>query len=182
MKDPQTAYFFRKFYGNVIKWWFVAYNTDAIKIWPSKAEEEAARLKEEEEKERLLQEKEEKEGLLLENTPNNETTDVADDAYNATTGSYSGLYGQGPMDDDTQSMLDQIMHQSSSQTNIDFLLGNASNTPDASSVQLPPEQDEIIKEANLIYERLLREAKEDEERKAAEIEAVKRAAEAGIYT
>ncbi|MBQ6993746.1 MAG: hypothetical protein IJN64_04500 [Lachnospiraceae bacterium] len=183
MKDPQTAYFFRKFYGNVIKWWFVAYNTDAVKIWPSKAEEEAARLKEEEEeKERLLQEKEEKEGLLLENTPNNETTDVADDAYNATTGSYSGLYGQGPMDDDTQSMLDQIMHQSSSQTNIDFLLGNASNTPDASSVQLPPEQDEIIKEANLIYERLLREAKEDEERKAAEIEAVKRAAEAGIYT
>lgn len=182
MKDPQTAYFFRKFYGNVIKWWFVTYNTDAVKIWPSKAEEEAARLKEEEEKERLLQEKEEKEGLLLENTPNNETTDVADDAYNATTGSYSGLYGQGPMDEDTQSMLDQIMQKSSSQTNIDFLLGNASNESDDSTVPLPPEQDEVIREANLIYERLLREAKEDEERKAAEIEAVKRAAEAGLYS
>ena len=164
MKDPQTAYFFRKFYGNVIKWWFVAYNTDAVKIWPSKAEEEAARLKEEEEKERLL----------LENTQNNETSDIPDDSYNATTGSYSGLYGQGPVDDDTQSILDQIMHNSSSQTNIDFLLGNTSANINTSTVPLPPEQDEIIKEANLIYERLLREAKEDEERKAAEIEAAKR--------
>lgn len=182
MKDPQTAYFFRKFYGNVIKWWFVAYNTDAVKIWPSKAEEEAARLKEEEE--RLLLE-EEQERLLLENMQNNEASDIDDGSYNATTGSYSGLYGQGPVDDNTQSMLDQIMQKSSSQTNIDFLLENASDSSsvtDDSDVSLPPEQDEIIREANLIYERLLREAKEDEERKAAEIEAVKRAAEAGLFS
>lgn len=161
MKDPQTAYFFKKFYGNVIKWWFVSYNTDAIKIWPSKAEEEAARIKEEEEKELLLLES------AQEETP--------DESYNATTGSYSGLYGQGPMDDVTQSMLDEIMHQSSSQTSIDSLLQSSAETSD---VILPPEQEEIIKEANIIYERLLREAKEDEERKAAEIEAVKRAVEA----
>ena len=162
MKDPQTAYFFKKFYGNVIKWWFVSYNTDAIKIWPSKAEEEAARIKEEEERELLLLES------AQEETP--------DESYNATTGSYSGLYGQGPMDDVTQSMLDEIMHQSSSQTSIDSLLQSSAETSD---VILPPEQDEIIKEANIIYERLLREAKEDEERKAAEIEAVKSAIEAG---
>lgn len=161
MKDPQTAYFFKKFYGNVIKWWFVSYNTDAIKIWPSKAEEEAARIKEEEEKELLLLES------AQEETP--------DESYNATTGSYSGLYGQGPMDDVTQSMLDEIMHQSSSQTSIDSLLQSSAQTSD---VILPPEQEEIIKEANIIYERLLREAKEDEERKAAEIEAIKRAVEA----
>ncbi|MBQ6786824.1 MAG: hypothetical protein IJO85_03785 [Lachnospiraceae bacterium] len=161
MKDPQTAYFFKKFYGNVIKWWFVSYNTDAIKIWPSKAEEEAARIKEEEEKELLLLES------AQEETP--------DESYNATTGSYSGLYGQGPMDDVTQSMLDEIMHQSSSQTSIDSLLQSSAETSD---VILPPEQEEIIKEANIIYERLLREAKEDEERKAAEIEALKRAVEA----
>lgn len=162
MKDPQTAYFFKKFYGNVIKWWFVSYNTDAIKIWPSKAEEEAARIKEEEERELLLLES------AQEETP--------DESYNATTGSYSGLYGQGPMDDVTQSMLDKIIHQSSSQTSIDSLLQSSAETSD---VILPPEQDEIIKEANIIYERLLREAKEDEERKATEIEAVKRAVEAG---
>ncbi len=161
MKDPQTAYFFKKFYGNVIKWWFVSYNTDAIKIWPSKAEEEAARIKEEEERELLLLES------AQEETP--------DESYNATTGSYSGLYGQGPMDDVTQSMLDAIMHQSSSQTSIDSLLQSSAESSD---VILPPEQDEIIKEANIIYERLLHEAKEDEERKAAEIEAVKRAVEA----
>ncbi len=161
MKDPQTAYFFKKFYGNVIKWWFVSYNTDAIKIWPSKAEEEAARIKEEEERELLLLES------AQEETP--------DESYNATTGSYSGLYGQGPMDDVTQSMLDAIMHQSSSQTSIDSLLQSSAESSD---VILPPEQDEIIKEANIIYERLLHEAKEDGERKAAEIEAVKRAVEA----
>lgn len=44
-------------------------------------------------------------------------------------------------------------------------------------VILPPEQDEIIKEANAIYERLLREAAEDEARKQAEIEAVRKQVE-----
>lgn len=160
MMDPQTAYFFKKFYRNIIKWWFVDYNPDVKKIWPSKAEEEAALQKEEEER------------LLLEA----ELEASADDSYNETTGSYSGLYGQGPMDDNTQFMLDEIMHRSSSQTSIDSIVQNSSNYTD---VVLPPEQDEIIKEANVIYERLLREAKEDEDRKAAEIEAIKRAVEAG---
>ncbi len=36
----------------------------------------------------------------------------------------------------------------------------------------PPEQDKIIREANAIYERLLREAAEDEAKKQAEIDAV----------
>lgn len=144
MMDPQTAYFFKKFYRNVIKWWFVTYNPNAFKVWPSQAEKEAAQDEE-----------------------------PPDESYNATTGSYSGLYGQQPIDSDTQSLLDEIMHESSSQTVIDSLVEKSSD------VILPPEQEDIIKEANLIYERLMREAKEDEERKAAEIEAIKREAEAG---
>lgn len=159
MMDPQTAYFFKKFYRNIIKWWFVDYNPDVKKIWPSKAEEEAARQKEEEEHSLL-----------------DADLETSADFYNETTGSYSGLYGQGPMDDDTQSMLDEIMQRSNSQTSIDSMIQNSSEYTD---VVLPPEQDEIIKEANVIYERLLREAKEDEERKAAEIEAVKRTMESG---
>ena len=43
-------------------------------------------------------------------------------------------------------------------------------------VVLPPEQEDIINEANAIYERLMREAAEDEARKAAEIEAAKQVA------
>lgn len=144
MMDPQTAYFFKKFYRNVIKWWFVTYNPNAFKVWPSQAEKEAAQDEE-----------------------------LPDESYNATTGSYSGLYGQQPINADTQSLLDEIMYESSSQTAIDSLLKNSSD------VILPPEQEDIIKEANLIYERLMREAKEDEERKAAEIEAIKREVEAG---
>ncbi len=42
---------------------------------------------------------------------------------------------------------------------------------------IPPEQDEIVKEANEIYERLLREAAEDEERKQAEIDEMRRQAD-----
>lgn len=167
MMDPQTAYYFKKFYRNIIKWWFVDYNPDVKKIWPSKAEEEAARLKEEEEL------------LLLEETQ----TASMEDAYNETTGSYSGLYGQGPMDDDTQYMLDQIMTQNNKQGSIDSMLKNSSDyssvySSEYSDVILPPEQNEIIQEANAIYERLLREAQEDEDRKSAEIEAIKRSLEA----
>lgn len=179
MMDPNTAYFFKKFYRNIIKWWFVIYNPDAKKIWPSKKEEEEARKKEEEELAAI------EEAKAKEAPPQEDAQQpIEDEAYNETTGSYSGLYGKGPMDDDTQSMLDQIMSISSSQNSIDALLhsssGDTSNAAPASvsDVVLPPEQDEIIREANAIYERLLREAKEDEERKAAEIEAVKKAMEA----
>lgn len=147
MMDPQTAYFFKKFYRNIIKWWFVTYNPNAFKVWPSQAEKEAAQ----------------------DNEP-------PDESYNAATGSYSGLYGQEPVDADTQSLLNEILHESSSQTSIDSLVRSSAA---ASDVILPPEQEDVIKEANLIYERLMREAKEDEERKAAEIEAIKREVEAG---
>ena len=67
------------------------------------------------------------------------------------------------------------MNKSSSQSSIDSILNTSEITP-ATDVTLPPEQDEIIKEANDIYQRLLREAKEDEDRKKKEIEAAKRAA------
>ncbi len=93
----------------------------------------------------------------------------SDDAYNASTGSYSGLYGQKPVDDQTQSTLDEILNASSSQCNIDSLVEAAKSE----DVTLPPEQDKIIREANAIYERLLREAAEDEAKKQAEIDAVK---------
>ena len=46
---------------------------------------------------------------------------------------------------------------------------------------LPPEQEAIINEANAIYERLMREAAEDEAKKNAEIEAAREvAAAAGL--
>lgn len=180
MMDPNTAYFFKKFYRNIIKWWFVIYNPDAKKIWPSKKEEEEARKKEEEELAAI------EEAKAKEASPKEDAQQpIEDEAYNETTGSYSGLYGKGPVDDDTQSMLDQIMSGSSSQNSIDaFLQGSSEQTSkgdkeSTSDVVLPPEQDEIIREANAIYERLLREAREDEEKRAAEVEALKKAMEAG---
>lgn len=149
MMDPATAYFLKKYYPHVIKWWLVAYNPEVFRVWPSKAEKEEALKIEEKEKR-----------LAIEAKPN-------DDAYNATTGSYSGLYGKGPVDAQTQEALDAILHQSNNQNTVDSLLAN---NPD---VVLPPEQDDIIAEANAIYERLLREAAEDEAKKWAEIEAVR---------
>ena len=163
MKDPKVSYFFKKFYRNIIKWWFVIYNPVAKKIWPSKEEEEAAAMAEEAENAAAEE----------------EDTLIVDDTYNATTGSFSGRYGQKPVDSDTQAALDEIMGRSSSQSSVDFLL-QGNNIPEEkpkntakSDVVLPPEQDAIIQEANAIYERLLREAAEDEAKKQAEIEAAK---------
>ena len=157
-----TAYFFKKYYRNIIKWWFVVYNPDYKKIWPSKEEEEIAHQKELEEEE-IAHQKELEEAACVEQDK------TSDDAFNASTGSYSGLYGQKPVDDKTQSTLDEILNAASSQCNIDSLVA-ASKSDD---VTLPPEQDEIIKEANAIYERLLREAAEDDAKKQAEIEAAR---------
>ena len=154
MTDPATAYFLKKYYHNIIKWWFVAYNPDFKKVWPSKEEEEMAHQKELKE-ERIAHEK--------------ELEDEADETFNAATGSYSGLYGQKPVDDQTQSALDEILNAASSQHNIDSLVV-ATKSGD---VTLPPEQDEIIQEANAIYERLLREAAEDDAKKQAEIDAAR---------
>ena len=97
-------------------------------------------------------------------------------AYNATTGSYSGLYGQKPVDENTQAALDAILNASNNQISVDSLLAGT-GTASCDSLVMPPEQDEIIREANEIYERLLREAAEDEARKQAEIDEMRRQAD-----
>ena len=164
--DPATAYFLKKYYPHVIKWWLVVYNPETVRIWPSKAEkDEALRLE-------AIEAKKNAELLALEDSTSGQERDgnLDDTAYNATTGSYSGLYGQKPVDEDTQAALDAILYASSNQSSVDSLL--ASN-----AVILPPEQDEIVREANEIYERLLREAAEDEARKQAEIDEMRRQAD-----
>jgi hypothetical protein len=149
--DPATSYFLKKYYPHVIKWWLVIYNPEFIRIWPSKEEEDEA----------MRMEAEEKAALELELQD--------DDAYNATTGSYSGLYGQKPVDDATQAALDAIMSASSNQNSVDSLLSN--------NISISEEQQSVIDEANAIYERLLREAAEDEAKKQAQIEEARKAAE-----
>lgn len=156
MMDPATAYFIKKYYPHVIKWWLVSYNPEVFRIWPSKAEKEEALR---------IEAKEKEEQLALEMHSDNNAADAA--AYNATTGSYSGLYGKGPVDAQTKEALDAILNKSNNQNTVDSLLS------DSTTVVLPPEQDYIIEEANAIYERLLREAAEDEAKKWAEINAVR---------
>lgn len=179
--DAATAYFLKKYYPHVIKWWLVSYNPDVFRVWPSKAEKKEA-LK----KERLQLEAEKEKRLSLEaNAASQNANDSIDaSAYNATTGSYSGLYGKGPVDDQTKAALNAILSTSSNQNTVDSLLSGSESGEDASSkkkesndVTLSPEHDDIVKEANAIYERLLREAAEDEARKQAEIEAVRQQVE-----
>lgn len=188
MMDPATAYFLKKYYPHVIKWWLVMYNPEYIRIWPSKAEEDEALRLEAEEQKQLADHHALPDTNDSEDLSDGIVYDAIDDAaFNATTGSYSGLYGQKPVDADTQAALDAIMNISSNQNNIDFLLsgGNLTSGPAyvmdsgtaANDVIIPPEQDEIIAEANAIYERLLREAAEDEARKQAEIEEARKQAE-----
>lgn len=189
MTDVATACFFKRYYPHVIKWWLVTYNPEVFRIWPSPAEKEEA-LRIEAEEERLALEQKENEASA--DMAASDTPQAADSsAYNATTGSYSGLYGQKPVDADTQAALDAILNISSNQNNIDSLIsGGAQNLAPVQSasssscntrdVILPPEHDEIIKEANAIYERLMREAAEDEAKKQAEIEAARREFEASL--
>jgi len=182
MMDPATAYFLKKYYPHVIKWWLVTYNPEIVRIWPSKAEkDEALRLE--------TEKKAAEEALRLETEKKAAEEEVDDSAFNATTGSYSGLYGKKPVDESTQAALDAILNASSNQSSVDSLLaGTTSGSQDLTSslltgaasdncVILPPEQDEIIREANEIYERLLREAAEDEARKQAEIDEMRRQAD-----
>ncbi len=175
--EPATAYFLKKYYPHVIKWWLVVYNPETVKIWPSKAEkEEALRLEAiEAKKEEALQLETAKAGektVEEAGSDSKQDEDIDASAFNATTGSYSGLYGKKPVDEDTQAALDAILNASSSQNSVDSLLAASGN-----EVTLPPEQDEIIREANEIYERLLREASEDEARKQAEIDEMRRQAD-----
>jgi hypothetical protein len=138
----------------------VEYNPEAKRIWPSKVEEEEAlRL----------------EVLSLPDKNGGEENSIDDypvdeSAYNATTGSYSGLYGQRPVDESTQQALDSIMSMSaqSNQLNIDSILASTNSEP----IVMSEEQEAVIAEANEIYERLMREAAEDEAKK---IEAIKAA-------
>jgi len=168
--DVNTACFLKKYYRNVIKWWLVVYNPEVVRIWPSQQEkEEALRLEALEQEEALRLEALEQEQALLECSDDNISDEyIPDDAYNATTGSYSGLYGQKPVDEETQKALDAIMGATNSQNNIDFLLSDNNN----SDITIPPLQDDIINEANAIYERLLQEAADDEAKKRSEVEHI----------
>lgn len=152
------------------------YNPQVFRIWPSEAEREEA-LRFEAEEEALLPPPSEVPEL-----PDYSNTAMLDaSSFNAATGSYSGLYGQKPVDADTQAALDAIMNKSSNQSSIDFLISAGASEPAKpayTDVVLPPEQDDIIREANEIYERLMREAAEDEAKKQAEIEEMKKLAEA----
>jgi hypothetical protein len=154
--DATTSYFLKKYYPHVIKWWLVEYNPEARRVWPSKQEkEEALRL----------------EMAQLPELPAEEEieSDSNSEHYNATTGSYSGLYGQKPVDESTQAALDAILSQSSqsSQNCVDNLLSDNSL---CNEITMSDEQKEVIAEANAIYERLQREAAEDDAKKLAELE------------
>lgn len=169
MMDLATAYFFKRYYPRVIKWWLVSYNPEVFRIWPSKEErEEALRIEAKEKEEEALRIEVKEEPPALET----KADAVDDDAYNATTGSYSGLYGKGPVDKETLEAANAILNNKSSQTTVDFFLTN-NNVTEVTDVILPPEQDDIIREANEIYERLLREAAEDEAKKWAEIDMIR---------
>jgi hypothetical protein len=143
--DATTSYFLKKYYPHVIKWWLVEYNPEVKRVWPSKDEEEEAK------------------------TEVDVEDDIDESAYNATTGSYSGLYGKKPVDESTQLALDAIMNQSaqSSQKSIDSLL---SNDAFCNEMNMSEEQKAVIAEANAIYERLQSEAAADAAKKMAEVE------------
>lgn len=189
--DLKTACFLKNYCRNIIKWWYVVYNPEAVRIWPSQFEkEEALRLEAIEQEEQLkLETDEENEMLglhtedddivLLEASDMGNENDIPDDAYNATTGSYSGLYGQKPVDEETQKALELIMGINNQQNTVDFFLSDSTLDKKSSDIIIPEEQDEIIREANIIYQRLLDEAEEDEAKKRAEIEQTLRLAENG---
>ena len=173
MTNPSVAYFFKRFYQNIIKWWFVVYNPIARRIWPTKAEEEQALEQERLEKENEPEEEIQEESVvatpvMMQSAPQPTPASIINDAtYNATTGAYSGLYGQQPVDSGTQNVLDEILNKNNSQNYIDNYIQDSV----ADAVPVPEDQEAIVAEANAIYERLLREAAEDEAKKQAEIDA-----------
>ena len=165
--DAATAYFLKKYYPHVIKWWLVLYNPEKVRIWPSKKEkEEALRLEAKEAKLLELEAPDKKNDEYNTNAP------IDSSVFNATTGAYSGLYGRRPVDSQTQEALNAILSTSNNQNTVDSLLSNSTGilSPASGDIITPPEQEEVIQEANAIYERLLREAEEDEAKKQAEIE------------
>ena len=117
MMDAATAYFLKKYYPHVIKWWLVVYNPEAVRIWPSKQEKEEALRIEAEEAERLALE-----GPVDAPQEVEVQNEIDSSAFNASTGSYSGLYGQQPVDENTQATLQAILYASSNQSSIDLLI------------------------------------------------------------
>ena len=168
MVNPKFAYYLKKFYHNIIKCWFVIYNPIARVISYSKEDEEYTKKlnKEKEEKRKARAIKyaeatgtplpeefqEKKESEKKEEQPQQKP--IEDANYNQSTNSFSGLYGQTPLDSSEQSMLDEIMGKTGSQNNIDSLLSNQEEIratyPAAEEVPMSPEQEAVIQEANEI--------------------------------
>lgn len=169
MSNPQIAYFFKKFYRNIIKWWFVIYNPIARRIWPTKEEEEQALAKEEMEAAEAsepISEAPEDITPETEAVQSSEEPIIVDDTYNETTKSFSGRYGQEPLDEEDTYTLEEILKLSSSQNSIDNIVANTI-TP----AVLSEKDKAVIEEAKHIYERLVHEAEEDKQKKQAEIDA-----------
>lgn len=220
MTNPSVAYFFKKFYRNIIKWWYVIYNPIARVISFSKEDEEYTKRLQHEKKAKKIERDmkiceaqgipytgETLEDLEMQTIKEAVEEDVTEPAefredekpaekvptdtpvqkvpidninYNETTGAFSGLYGQEPMDESTQNTFDEIMGRNKPKNSIEALFEQENQAAHpvntVKPVELPPEQEEIMKEANEIYARLMKEAAEDEAKKQAEIEAAKAAA------
>lgn len=180
MINPHVAYFFKKFYNNIIKCWFVIYNPIARIISYSKEDEEYTKqLQEEKDEAKRVRARKyaESNNIPLPEEYAQPKTPVSDSNYNHTTGSFSGLYGQTPVDAGTQTLLDDIISRSSSQSNIDSLFSGQARNFSTEPVPMDDEQESVIQEANEIYERLLKEAAENAAKKQAEIELAKAEAE-----
>lgn len=154
--------------SNIIKWWQITYNPTVRMIFPSKYERDKY------EEEMAMQ------ASITEDLK-------SDPNYNASTGSMSGSYGKGEMDDAQKAQLDSILKSNySSVAGIDALLQSGEpelteeekkiarlcDTSNLSAEEAAAKQEQIRK-ANEIYERLLQEARQDEEMRQAEIEAAK---------
>lgn len=162
--------------SNVIKWWQIIYNPNVRRIFPSNYEEE---LYEEAEAQRL-----ETEAAALQ-----QESLLHNSSYNASTGSMSGEYGKGEMNDSEKAQLDAILKSNySSIAGIDALkidepemneedkrIARLCDTSNLSPEEAA-EKEEQLRRANEIYERLLHEAKMDELERLAEIEAAREAA------
>lgn len=161
--------------SNVIKWWQIVYDPNIRRIFPSKYEEEM--FEEEEARRREEEEANLQKEALLRNAN-----------YNAATGSMSGEYGKGEMSAREKAQLDAILKSNfSSVAGIDALqTDDAPQTEEEKEIaklcdtsNLSPEEaaekEEQIRRANEIYERLLNEAKMDEQERQAEIAAAKEA-------
>lgn len=156
--------------SNIIKWWQIIYNPVAVKIFPSSYEKELY-------EEMVSQSQEEASPALIDNAN-----------YNATTGSMSGEYGKKEMNQSEKEQLEAILKSNySSVAGIEAIKQEEEElTSEEKKIaelcdvsNLSPEEaakkEEQIKRANEIYERLLNEAKMDEQVRQAEIEAAKQA-------